>query len=711
MAFELRPYQEKLSKDAQKLAQKVDKNKGIFIQSQAGSGKTVIMADIAKAFTDRGEKVLFLVHRDSIIQQVNQTFDAYGVNMKLFKASTIRTYHNDIFVRNQDFEPNLILVDEAHHAVNNTYLKVMQYYQKQSMIHGRIVQLYFTATPYRLDKKDFLSLADKTSILYGPTTKELIKQHYLAPFDYFEPKVMDLSSLKSYSKGDFTKESVAKAGKSIKGSDLVNIYQSYCSDEQALIYAASIDSSKEYAKAFNDAGIPAEHLDGVSSKKKRRKIIQKYREGKIKVLSNVELFTEGLDLPGASVAFLVRPTKSLSLYIQFSMRVLRYQEGKKAKIFDFAELHDRFGLPDTDFHWNLESRNPIDSHKKQKNNARTHKCSFCKCIFDVLPGEKKKWYVKCPNCGQKVWLKSPDTQSPLKELSDDEIEDKFNTAIELSKVSPDEIGKFQSLSPELPLNLNYQIAQRELGYQIDNSYDIISEMLSCILSELYPTEKEINDTLELTDVSVNRKILLEFLTEHNHLIESVNQSLDEVNTSKPLKDNFDIIKNSLQSSDTATAVLQLFTIFRERPEFREYFAEELLDQSVYRIEDALGIGHNQEISKLILKQRNLVTKVLSNRKPPIGLVFLGKVTNVQQEKKHQKKHRYSVTFQDLYHQEYSKKVSNLDIYHLLNSQQKKQALTDSKGYLLLNHAYVLVRPMQTKKGVTYSLERAKNSFN
>ena len=711
LEFKLRDYQTKLSTKAQQMVQKIDKDKGLFVQSQAGSGKTVIMADIAKAYTDKSKKVLFLVHRDSIIQQVNSTFEAYGVNMELFKAEKIMTYSNDIFKRKQDFEPDLVLVDEAHHAVSNTYLKVLQHYQKASLAKKNVDQMFFTATPYRLDKKSFLPLANKDSILYGPTTKWLIKHHYLAPFDYFEPKVMDLSKLKTSGR-DYTKKSVAAAERTISGDDLVKVYQEHCKDEQALIYASSIDSSKEYAAAFNNAGIPAAHLDGISSESERRKVIQKYREGKIKVLSNVELFTEGLDLPGASAAFLVRPTKSLSLYIQFSMRVLRYQEGKRAKIFDFAELHDRFGLPDTEYHWNLESRDPIDNKKRQKRLKNRRKCKHCSCVFEIMPQERKNWYVLCPGCGKKVWLKNPDTDCPLKELSDDELEDKYQTSITLAKVKSNELGKLQTFSPELPLPYNYQLAERDLSYHVESSYEIISEMLDSILTELFPTEAEISQTLTLTDASVDRKILLDLLRQHNDLVESMQTALDEISTDKTLKDNFDtILKGFDESIDEA--IIHLFSVFREKPGFREYFAHEVLQQSAYNIENFLGIGHRQEISKIILKQRDLTTKKLENQRPTIGLLFLAQVTKVKQLDAKDGKHRYLIAFKDLYKKVvYTKQLSSVEVYYLLSAQQKKQALTDKHGYMLLKNTWLWVRPTQNKnfKTVNYTLERAKE-FN
>lgn len=713
--FVLRDYQTKLSNDAIKMSEKVARDKGLFVQSQAGSGKTVIMADIAKKFTDKNKKVLFLVHRDSIIQQVKKTFRDYGVNMKLVCPKTIRTYYNDIFLRKNDFEPDLILTDEAHHAVSDTYLKVMQYYQKKSLTGKKVTQMYFTATPYRLDKKDFLPLANKDSLLSGPTTKWLIDNQFLAPFDYFEPKVMDLSSLKSNSRGDFTKQSVAEAGKSISGDDLVQVYQDYCTDEQALIYASSIESSKEYAKAFNQAGISAAHLDGISSKKKRRKIIQDYRDGKVKVLSNVELFTEGLDLPGASVAFLVRPTKSLSLYIQFSMRVLRYQKDKRAKIFDFAELHDRFGLPDTEYRWNLESRDPITTSENKKMSKNSRKCPRCKCIFQILPSEKNDWFVKCPNCGFKVWLNNNKTKSPIKELSEDELLQKNEVAIELDKVSPDEIGKFQTFSPELPFDYNYQIALRDIGYYGDSSRNIIIEMLDSLLTALYPTEKEIQNTLKHTDTSIDYKSLIKLIKDHNEMVENMDTILDDISPQKTLRDNYETIKKKANIKDDAEAIPYLFSVFREHLEFREYFAQEVYKQSIFNIERQLGYSKgkqkNQELSKIMLKQRQITAKHIGHQDPPIGCVFHARITDIKQIEDDDGNRKYKVRFADEFRMlQYAITLSSRDVFCLLSPKQQKETIKtqNQDAYKLLVKADVWARPMQDKhKKIKYDLERIK----
>lgn len=364
-------FQARLIRDSIEQAKKSDK-KSVFTVSPPGSGKTLIMAEIAKLFTNKiNRKCLFIVHRTEIVQQAEKTFARQGVNMDNMKFGMIETFRNHI-PELKEFAPDVILVDEAHHAAAKSYMKVIKAFPKA-------VKFYFTATPWRGDGKGFEELANNDDLILGPSVNDLIENHYLAPFDYYVKTLYDKKALKM-GLGDYTKKSIEQQAKTIDIDQIIDTYLTMGSNEQAIVYAGSIEQSKSIVKAFNSRGIKAAHLDGASKEEIREKTLDDFKKKKIKVISNVQIFTEGVDLPDASVALIARPTMSVALYYQFAMRVLRYKEGKRAKIIDFAGVANDLGLPNADREWSLLRRDTKWKEKKKK--RYLWECPSCKRTFD-----------------------------------------------------------------------------------------------------------------------------------------------------------------------------------------------------------------------------------------------------------------------------------------------------------------------------------------
>ena len=145
------------------------------------------------------------------------------------------------------------------------------------------------------------------------------------------------------------------------------------------------------AQAFCDAGIPAEHIDGDTDKDARARIVKRFRDGETMILCNVDLISEGFDVPDCSCAILLRPTNSLTLYIQQSMRCMRWMPGKTAIIIDHVGNYARHGMPDDDREWSLEG-------KKKKASSREGNSNFvkqCDQCYAVVPSG----VAICPECG------------------------------------------------------------------------------------------------------------------------------------------------------------------------------------------------------------------------------------------------------------------------------------------------------------------------
>ena len=368
-------------------------SKAVLMVSPPGSGKSVMIAEIAKSAADKGGHVLFLVHRKELVEQITDTFRAAEIPEANFTAMTVgkvkRRYDSIPW-------PTLIITDESHHARAKTYLDIYKHYQD-------VPRLGFTATPWRLSGDGFDDIY--TDMVTGPSTKWLIDHHFLAPFKYWGADTIDHDKLKRSSSGDYTGQSMDDAFGKFIFADTVDQYRQHADGRQAIVYAYSIEFSKRVAAEFSAAGIPAAHADAQTPTRQREQIMADFKSGKLKILCNVDLISEGFNVPDCGVVILLRPTKSLVVFLQQSMRGMRYKPGKEAVILDQVANYAEHGLPDEDREWTLGAR-------KRKNDTDDDRpintCSFCLAVFRewndmwghkiTNPHSKLKKY--CPQCGE-----------------------------------------------------------------------------------------------------------------------------------------------------------------------------------------------------------------------------------------------------------------------------------------------------------------------
>src|SRR5690625_3549672 len=376
MKFKLHNYQQELlNKTRQAYA---DGYQAPCVVAPCGSGKSIIIAEIARLTTLKNNRVLFLVHRRELIEQIRETFIKQKVNLELVEFGMVQT-----IVRRLDktIKPSLIITDENHHALAMSYRKIYEYFED-------VPRLGFTATPIRLNGS---GLGDVNDILIEEVTaKWLIENGYLAPYKYYAPKLIDTEKLKLNRLRDFSSTSMNAAfeDKTIYG-DAIKHYKKLANDEQAIAYCHSIEASKHTAEQFNLHGIKARHIDGTTPKAERDEVIEEFRKGSIKIISNVDLIGEGFDVPDCSTVIMLRPTQSLSLFIQQSMRGMRYRPEKTSIIIDHVDNVRRHGLPDAERHWSLKG---ITTNKESEPQIQVKECTNC---FAVFSSSQKK----CPECG------------------------------------------------------------------------------------------------------------------------------------------------------------------------------------------------------------------------------------------------------------------------------------------------------------------------
>lgn len=335
-----------------------------------------MIAEIAKAASFKKNRVLFLVHRKELFDQIKSTFTWWGVDMDYVQIAMVQTV-----VRRLDKtpEPKVIITDESHHAPAASYKKIYEHFP-DAMLIG------FTATPIRLNGGGLGEIND--NLVIGPTVKQLIEWGNLSPYKYYAPVIVDTSKLR-VRRGEYVQEDIEKMfeNKAIWG-DVVQHYRKLSDGKKAICYCSGVKQSMMMAKEFTSAGIPAKHVDGETPNEERRQAMDDFKEGKILILCNCELFGEGIDVPDCNTVILLRPTQSLSLYIQQSMRCMRYKAGKTAIIIDHVGNVGRFGLPDAEREWTLEP-------KKKSNMVMAinpvKQCPDCFCTIESAA-------AVCPEC-------------------------------------------------------------------------------------------------------------------------------------------------------------------------------------------------------------------------------------------------------------------------------------------------------------------------
>lgn len=420
----LRPYQEELINKLRKSW--ISGKKAPCIVLPCGGGKSIIAAEIAKRATDNKNRVLFIVHRKELCEQIENTFRRWGVDMLRCTVMMVQTAARRI---SKLPPPSLIITDENHHSKTSTYKKVYEAFPNA-------YRAGITATPVRLDGSGLSDVNDE--LIIGVSAKWLIENNCLSPYDYYAPSLVDLTGI-SIKKGDYDISSVENLmlRKAIFG-DVIKYYNQLAKGRQAVCYCTSVRHSMETAMQFNMSGIEAAHIDGSTPKIERERIIEDFRRGAIDVLCNVDLISEGFDVPDCECAILLRPTQSLTLYIQQSMRCMRYRKGKRAVIIDHVGNYARFGMPDADRTWTLEGRKKNKSKAAASEEIKIKECPECFAVFSPFDKDGNSVNI-CPECGYLF---------PQKEAAEIEQEQAELTKIEgfvLNYKTPEECNSYGEL--------------------------------------------------------------------------------------------------------------------------------------------------------------------------------------------------------------------------------------------------------------------------
>ena len=317
-----------------------------LVVSPSGSGKSYMLAYLEKLLTEQGHLVYVYAPTIEVREQLDELMKANGSNNKT--KGVVEDFNN-----NND-APDYLLIDEAHHSEADTYQLLFDKYPKA-------IKIGFSATPERLDGKGLDN--SYQNIIIGKRVRELIDSHVLSDYRYYAPSTTDgfqysISPKYLQVQGETFFKAVKRDSSYQKKiyADVLKTWLEKGENKQTILFAPSIAMSKKFAEEFNQNGIKAEHVDGKMRKSDRKDALEAFRKGKIKVICNVDLISEGFDMSDADCVILTRPTESLAMFMQQAFRAMRYREGKTAIILDHANNIALHGEIDQIFEWKLEGK-------------------------------------------------------------------------------------------------------------------------------------------------------------------------------------------------------------------------------------------------------------------------------------------------------------------------------------------------------------------
>jgi superfamily II DNA or RNA helicase len=395
MSITLRDYQVKLINDAREA---LKKNRGVLLCSPTGSGKTATNSFMTKSAAEKGMITWFVVHRQELLEQSSRAFASVGIphsfvasGLPLNPKAVVQICSVMTLARRMDKlpPPKFIVWDECQYMGAATWDKIC-------MANLQAYHIGLTATPWRMDGKPFSKYFQE--IVYGPSVKELIDKKYLSDYKLYAPTSFDTSSI-NIKAGEYDMKQVELliTSNQIVG-DYFSVWNKHAKGKKTIVFAPTIEASKIIVSRFMENGVRAAHVDGETSNEERRSILRRFAAGEITVISNIKLFTEGLDIPAIECVMLCRPTRSLSLYLQMLGRGLRPSPDKAYTIIlDQVNACREHGLPDDEREWSLDGR----KKKKKSDSENASPVKICQTCFAA----NESFNHFCTNCGAPFEIK------------------------------------------------------------------------------------------------------------------------------------------------------------------------------------------------------------------------------------------------------------------------------------------------------------------
>jgi DNA repair protein RadD len=397
-----------------------NKIKSVLTVLPTGGGKTVIFTYISQQSALKNKRVMILVHRVELLNQTSKALNNFDVEHGLINPKYTPNFNASVQVASVqtlikrlgylsavNWEPDIIVVDEAHHATAGSWRKIINHFPNSKV-------LGVTATPIRSDGQGLGiqcgGLFDE--LIEGPTMPWLMDQGFLVrPRIFGTPEALDFSNVNN-SMGDYAKNDLSNMldKPTIIGS-AVDHYRELCPNTPAIVFCVSVAHAEHTAQEFRNSGFKFYSIDGNTDDDLRKQLIDALTTGSIDGLTSCDLIGEGTDIPRATTAIELRPTQSKGLNLQQRGRVLRpvyapgydleTKDGRLAAIAasekPFAFILDhvgnsiRHGLPYDEQEWSLEGEKRKKGGKKQIQSIKVDMCESCFAMYEPA--------AVCPQCG------------------------------------------------------------------------------------------------------------------------------------------------------------------------------------------------------------------------------------------------------------------------------------------------------------------------
>lgn len=408
-----------------------------MVVAPTGAGKTVIACSVMEQTMIRLNRCLFLAHRGELIDQTCDKLAECGLPHGVIKANdprlnlrallqvgSVQTVVNRL--KRLDMNFDVVIVDEAHRHLCETNQKIAASILE---VNPRAIIIGLTATPYRGDGKGLGDFFD--ALIEVTTTERLIEEGFLVHPRVLRAARLDLAGVRMVG-GDYSSRELGdKVNKPKLVGNIVKEWQKHASDRLTVAFCVNVAHAQVIAEAFTSAGIPAACVEGTMKPEERARVLAEWRAGRIRVVTNCMILTEGFDFPAVSAVILARPTKSRGLWKQCVGRGLRIWPGKEdCLILDHANCtlaHGYVTEPD---------RISLERGISNERPRAERRCRACGAKYAGAP-------TFCPGCGASLRRESGERlDDDLPGLRDDGhvlVEDEQAPRPKKRKKTPEEI--------------------------------------------------------------------------------------------------------------------------------------------------------------------------------------------------------------------------------------------------------------------------------
>ncbi len=357
--MQLRPHQTRAIDDVREAFRR---HRRVLLVAPTAFGKTATSAQLIAWAVAKRRRVLFLVHRREIVLDTHRRLPGSGLVMageRVTEAPVQVASIQTVVAREQHPPADLVVWDEAHHCDADTYRAVAAQYPKAW-------HLGLSATPTRADGAGLRDAFDE--IVVGATVAELVEGGYLAPVDLVHPPKR-------------------LAGIAVNA---VDAWAEHAGGRPTVAFHATVAESRAFVEGIAARGIEARHIDGGTRTRERDDALRLFAAGRVQVLSNAFVLTEGWDCARAKVCLLARGCGSDATFLQMVGRVRRVEQpGERALIIDLAGVVHEHGHPDEPREYTLDG-----IRRPRSDRPWITQCQACGCVVE---GAKRG--LRCPMCG------------------------------------------------------------------------------------------------------------------------------------------------------------------------------------------------------------------------------------------------------------------------------------------------------------------------